>query len=107
MTSIKELLIRYLPIRDRLLSLLSASDIASFIASIGLELTASEKRLYLTIFNELGQYSERIKNHIRQGYIIFLVGNDLVKLNQKIYNPIQFYKQHGPHSQLVIGLIMF
>lgn len=90
------------PVRSRLLSMLSASNLSAFCYSIWASPSKQEKEKYLNPIRYMGELQDWLSNAVMEGCIVMLVGTDVNKLISRIRNPLKYWIEKLYETSLTI-----
>jgi len=93
------------PVRNTVMQMLSASDLALFMATIRLTMTDSEKKRYLHVLRDIPEYESWVSNALRNEHMVLLVGADALMLKQRIEEPIEFWSVYGGKETITLWLV--
>ncbi|CAK1356605.1 unnamed protein product [Cercospora beticola] len=80
--------------RAGLCSLLSATNVSTFCNSLSITLTNAEKNSYLEPIRDLPEHENWLKKKFRKGYRVSFVGDDVLTLSNRIYDPERYWSKN-------------
>jgi hypothetical protein len=88
--------------RAGVLSSLSATSAATFSRMLMFPLTKIEKKWYLDLLRDFGEHAVRIREFMKDGCTITLVGKDVRKLVDRIEDPVGYWMNNRNTNPLNI-----
>jgi len=82
------------PIRDEIMSMLGASDLALLMATLGLQMSSRESEKYLSPARDLPEYQDWIADRNAEECSVLLVGIDAAMLLDRIQTPLRFWSKY-------------
>jgi hypothetical protein len=106
MYTIRDLFNTLYPFRESLMHSLTATDLATFCYSTKIELSEQERSKYLVPIRDLPQQEEWIRNWVKGGNRLTIMGKDIPVWFERIKNPHLYWAKYTNHITIRVWIIV-